>query len=271
MAFLGDGYADYIITGEWGKKAYETARPFGKINVPWDGADTNYNRLPVDFFTDRFAAYTHFTSNETVHGVQFPGDPEITGTWVADMSSDICSRPLDVTKYALIYAGAQKNLGPAGLTVVIARRDFLAGSSNTLPPYLDYRQHDKAGSLLHTPSCFAIYVTGLVIKRLQALGGLPAVDSVNRTKAEIIYNQLDGYFYRGHARPDARSLMNVTLHLPSEALTKRFVEESRAAGLDGLAGHRSVGGIRASLYNAMPTEGTRALAEFMTEFRRQHG
>lgn len=270
MAFLGDGYADYIITGEWGKKAYETARPFGKVNVPWDGADTNYNRLPVDFVADRFASYTHFTSNETVHGVQFPGEPEIAGNWVADMSSDICSRSLDVTKYALIYAGAQKNLGPAGLTVVIARRDFLAQSSNTLPPYLDYRQHDKAGSLLHTPSCFAIYVTGLVIKRLQALGGLSAVATANRIKAEAIYAQLDGRFFRGHARSDARSMMNVTFHLPSEALTKKFVEESRAAGLDGLAGHRSVGGIRASLYNAMPLDGAVALAEFMAEFRQHH-
>ena len=271
MAFLPNGsYADYIVTGEWSVKARAAAAQIGRVNTPWDGEIDGFNRLPVDFISDQFAAYTHFTSNETIHGVQFPGDPPAAGNWVCDMSSDICSRPLDVTKYALIYAGAQKNIGPAGLTLVIVRRDFLDQMPAKFPPYLDYRLQAASGSLYHTPPTFAIYVTGLVIKHLISLGGLPAVQRTNHEKARIVYEQLDGYFYRGHARESARSVMNVTFTLPTDELTKAFVKESTAAGLDGLKGHRSVGGIRASLYNAMTIEGAQALAEFMRDFAARH-
>jgi phosphoserine aminotransferase len=267
LAFLpASGYADYIVTGEWGVKARAAAEQVGRVNTPWDAGDGGYNRVPVDFVSDRFAAYTHFASNETIHGVQFPTDPPAAGNWVCDMSSDICSRPLDVTKYALIYAGAQKNIGPAGLTLVIVRRDFLDRMPAEFPPYLDYRLHAASGSLYHTPPTFAIYVTGLVTKHLLQLGGLEAVQRVNQEKARIVYEQLDGQFYRGHARPSARSLMNVTFTLPTEELTTLFVKESTAAGLDGLKGHRSVGGIRASLYNAMPVDGALTLADFMRDF-----
>jgi phosphoserine aminotransferase len=267
LAFLpSDGYADYIITGEWGLKARAAAELVGRVNTPWDGETTGYNRLPVDFIADKFAAYTHFTSNETIHGVQFPIDPPAAGNWVCDMSSDICSRPLDVTKYALIYAGAQKNIGPAGLTIVIVRRDFLDRMPAKFPPYLDYRLQAQSGSLYHTPPTFAIYVTGLVARHLQQLGGLDAVQKLNQQKAAVVYQMLDGDFYRGHARPSARSVMNVTFTLPTEALTQQFVKESTAAGLDGLKGHRSVGGIRASLYNAMSLAGAEALAQFMRDF-----
>jgi len=222
---------------------------------------------------DPEAAYVHMTTNETIHGVEWKHDPEAGDVpMVADASSDIFNGPINVDKYALIYAGAQKNLAPAGLTLVIIREDLLARSPASLPTMLNYNTHVKERSLYNTPPVFSIYVMRLVLKWLLAEGGLSGIKARNEEKAAILYDAIDASdFYRGHADPKNRSLMNVTYRLPSEELEKQFVSEATKAGLDGLKGHRSVGGIRASIYNAFPREGVEALVAFMKEFERTHG
>lgn len=276
MSFLPNGTsADYVITGTWGKKALEAAQMVGTANKIFDAKAENYKSVPdlADLAVTPDAAYLHLTTNETIQGVEFPTDPSCPVPLVADMSSDILSRPVDVTKYALIYAGAQKNMGPAGLTVVVVRDDFLAKAPEKTHPMLDYRVHAENGSMYNTPPCWSIYVAGLVYKFLLRNGGLQGALARNQAKAKVLYDAIDGSggFYTGHAVIESRSLMNVTFTLPNEDLTKAFLKESEALGLDGLKGHRSVGGCRASIYNAFPLEGSEALASFMAAFARKNG
>ncbi|MBI5708341.1 MAG: 3-phosphoserine/phosphohydroxythreonine transaminase [Armatimonadetes bacterium] len=275
MNLLAGGSADYVVTGAWSKKSFEMGSLVGGAKCVWDGKANNYSSLP-DLGSLEYsagAAYVHFTTNETIHGVQFHGDPKLRATVVCDMSSDIVSRPVDVSRYAMIYAGAQKNMGPAGATVVIIHEDLLARTPEKFHPMLDYRLQAENGSLYNTPPCFSIYVCGLVYKWIQDLGGLSAIQAINERKAKAIYDAVDANsgFYQAHAQPEARSQMNVTFRLPSDELTDAFVKEAKALKLDGLKGHRSVGGIRASIYNAFPEEGCKVLAAFMKEFAAKNG
>ncbi len=268
--------ADYIVTGSWSKKAVKEAGKLGRVNIAASTESENFCRVPQqpELRLDPEAAYVHITTNNTIFGTEWRREPEVGRVpLVADASSDIFSRPLDVTRYALIYAGAQKNLAPAGVTLVIIRDDLLSRSPKTLPTMLDYNTHAREKSLYNTPPVFAIYVMGLVMKWLHGQGGLEGIGRKNAEKAKLLYDALDssGGFFRPHARPDSRSNMNVTFRLPSEELEKRFVAEAAQAGMDGLKGHRSVGGIRASIYNAFPRAGVEALVTFMKEFQRRNG
>jgi phosphoserine aminotransferase len=267
--------ADYVVTGSWGKKAVKEARKQAAVNVAADMADSRYNRVPGqdELKLDPSAAYVHITSNETIEGVEFFEEPGTGGVpLVCDASSDICSRPVDVSRYALIYAGAQKNLGPSGLTIVILRDDLLERVPDGLHTMLDYRTHAQNKSLYNTPNTWGIYVLNLVCNWVREQGGLAGMHEKNRRKAGKIYDAIDATdFYRGHAAAEARSIMNVTFRLPSEELEKKFTAEATAQGLDGLKGHRSVGGIRASIYNAFPEEGCDALVQFMRDFERANG
>jgi phosphoserine aminotransferase len=276
MNFLPkDASADYILTGSWGKKAAKEARRDGAVNIAATMADGNFTRVPAgdEINLDPHASYVHFTSNETIEGVEWKQEPEVGDVpLVCDASSDILSRPISTEKYALIYAGAQKNMGPSGVTLVILRDDLLARIPEGLHTMLDYRTHVEAKSLYNTPNTFGIYIIMLVTKWLKEKGGLSAMQSENEAKAQILYDAIDSTaFYRGHADADSRSLMNVTFRLPTEELEKQFAEEATAAGLDGLKGHRSVGGIRASIYNAFPRAGVEALVSFMKEFEKKNG
>jgi phosphoserine aminotransferase len=268
--------ADYIVTGIWGQKAVEEAKKVGMVNIAASTKGDNFSRIPSrdELRLTPGAAYVHMTSNNTIHGTEWKALPDVGDRpLVADTSSDMFSRPIDVSRHALIYAGAQKNLGPSGLTFVIVRRDLLERSAASLPTMLSYAVHAANRSLYNTPPAFGVYIFGLVMKWLRAEGGLAAVARVNERKAGKLYAAIDasGGFYRGHARSDCRSLMNVTFRLPGEELEKMFVQESTAAGLDGLKGHRSVGGLRASIYNAFPEAGVDALVDFMREFQRTRG
>ncbi len=269
------GKADYVVTGSWSKKAIKEAQRIGTVNVAATTEGDGFKRVPKqeELKLDPEAAYVHITTNETIHGVEFKYDPE-TGDvpMIADASSDIFSHPLNVSKYAMIYAGAQKNLAPAGVTLVIMRDDLLARSPASLHTMLNYNTHAKENSLYNTPPVFAIYVMRLVLAWLLEQGGLEAIGKQNEEKAGLLYDAMDATdFYRPHAAADCRSLMNVTFRLPSEELEKQFVAEATKAGLNGLKGHRSVGGIRASIYNAFPRQGVEALVSFMKEFERTHG
>jgi phosphoserine aminotransferase len=269
------GKADYVSTGSWSKKAIKEAQRIGQVNVAASTEAEGFNRVPKqdELKLDPGAAYVHITTNETIHGVEWKYDPD-TGSvpLVADASSDIFGRAINVHKYALIYAGAQKNLAPAGVTLVFIRDDMLARSPQGMHTMLDYNTHAKDNSLYNTPPVFTIYVMRLVMKWLLEQGGLDAAERRNQEKAKMLYDAIDASgFYRGHAQTDCRSLMNVTFRLPSEDLEKQFVGEATKAGLDGLKGHRSVGGIRASIYNAFPKDGVEALVALMREFERTHG
>jgi phosphoserine aminotransferase len=269
------GSADYIVTGVWGQKAVKEAKKVGAVKIAGTTEDENFTGVPVqkDLKLDPDAAYVHMTSNNTIYGTEWHWLPD-TGKvpLVSDMSSDIFSRPVDVGKHALIYAGAQKNLAPAGVTLVIVREDMLKRSPASLHTMLSYAVHAENQSLYNTPPVFPIYVMRLVMTWLLKNGGLEAIAEHNARKAGKLYAEIDrtGY-YRGHARKDARSQMNVTFRLPSEDLEKKFAKEATAAGLDGLKGHRSVGGMRASIYNAFPEAGVDALVDFMKEFERKNG
>jgi phosphoserine aminotransferase len=267
--------ADYIVNGAWGRAALKDAQRLGVARVAGSSEDTNFDRLPERLDLDPRAAYLHFTSNETIHGVEWtqaPVPPQGVPL-VCDMSSDFLSRLVPIGQYALIYAGAQKNAGPAGVTIMVLRPDLLERVPEGLPVMLDYRVQVAGGSMHNTPPCFAVYVVGLVLKWLKGMGGLEAIAARNREKAEMVYKVIDvsGGFYKGHAQPGSRSVMNVTFRLPSEELEQIFVKESQREGLVGLKGHRSVGGLRASLYNALPVESAQALVEFMREFQRKNG
>jgi len=267
--------ADYIITGSWGKKALKEAKRVSMINVAANTEDSRYSRTPEqhELKLSPEAAYVHLTSNETIEGVEWKDLPD-TGDvpLISDASSNILSRVEPVEKYALIYAGAQKNMGPSGLTVVIIRDDLLTRIPDGLHTMLDYRTHAENDSLYNTPNTWGIYILNLVCKWLKGKGGLAGMQRDNEAKAKLLYDAIDaGDFYRGHAAPESRSLMNITFRLPSEDLEKQFVKEATAAKLDGLKGHRSVGGLRASIYNAFPREGVETLVEFMKEFERKNG
>ena len=276
MNLLGAGAsADYIDTGSWSDKAIKEAKKIGTVNVAASTRTDKYTRVPAqqELKLTPGAAYAHITTNNTIEGTEWKVLPDVGGApLVADTSSDMFSGPIDVTRFGLMYSGAQKNLGPSGVTLVIVREDLLAHSSDTLPVMLNYKVHAENNSLHNTPNTFGIYILGLTVKWLRSLGGLPAIASINQRKAGKIYAEIDRTgFYRGTAMKDSRSLMNVTFRLATEELEKMFVKESTAAGLDGLKGHRSVGGIRASIYNAFPEEGVDALVEFMREFERARG
>jgi phosphoserine aminotransferase len=266
--------ADYILTGTWGVTGAKEARREGAVHVAWDCAATNYDRLPGpdEIRLSKDPAYVHVTSNETIQGVQWKHEPMVGGApLVCDCSSDFLSRPIDVAKYGLIYACAQKNAGIAGVTAVIIRKDLLERSRDTLPTMLDYRTHVTNGSRPNTPPVFAVYILGLVCRWVRdTMGGLESMARHNAAKAKILYDILDSSagFYAGHARPDCRSDMNVTFRLPNEGLEKEFVTAAAQRGLIDLKGHRSVGGIRASIYNAMPLEGVAALRDFMIDFQK---
>jgi len=269
------GKADYINTGVWSKKAIKEAQKVGQVNVAGSGESNGFTRIPTqeELTLDPEAAYVHFTSNNTIYGTEWKREPKVGKVpLVCDTSSDMLSRPIRVDKYALIYAGAQKNMGPSGVTVVIIKDEMLKRTPKGLPSMLDYAIQAENKSLYNTPPCFAIYILGLVCQWLLQHGGVEAMEKTNQEKAKILYDAIDATeFYKGVAHPDSRSLMNVTFRLATEDLEKQFVKESTAAGLDGLKGHRSAGGIRASIYNAFPTEGVNALVEFMREFERKNG
>jgi phosphoserine aminotransferase len=269
------GTADYIITGGWAQKALKEAKKVGKTNVAWTEGAELFTRIPRqdELKLTPGAPYVHMTSNNTLFGTQWKRLPDVGNVpLVSDTSSDMYSRPIDVSKHGLIYAGAQKNLGPSGVTLVIVREDLIARAPDTLHTMLSYKTHAENDSLYNTPPTFGVYVLGLTMKWLRSQGGLEGIAKINERKAARLYAEIDRTgFYRGTAQKDARSLMNVTFRLPNEELEKAFVKESTAAGLDGLKGHRSVGGIRASIYNAFPEDGVEALVQFMKEFERKHG
>jgi phosphoserine aminotransferase len=276
MNFLpADGSADYVITGSWGKKALKEAKKVGSVNVAATMADGGFTRVPSrdEMRLSPHAAYVHITSNETIEGVEWKREPEVGDVpLVADASSNILSRQIPMEKYGVIYAGAQMNMGPSGLTVVIVRDDLLQRAPEGLATMLDYRTHVENKSLYNTPNTWGIYILGLVCKWLKDKGGLAAMQRENEQKAQLLYDAIDATdFYRGHADADCRSLMNVTFRLPDQEFEKKFVTEATAKGLDGLKGHRSVGGIRASIYNAFPRAGVEALVSFMKDFERRHG
>lgn len=271
-----DRVAAYVASGSWATKAIKEAKLFGEVAIAASSEADAYKRMPGadELQVPANAAYLHLTSNETIEGTQWPEYPE-TGDvpLVADMSSDILCRPVDVSRFGLIYAGAQKNLGPSGVTIVIVREDLIGAPAMTVPTMLRYDTHAKSNSLYNTPPSFAIYMANRVLNWVKAQGGAAGVERLNKEKAGLVYSAIDGSdgFYRGFAATDSRSIMNVTFRLASEELEKKFVKDSEAAGFVGLKGHRDVGGLRASIYNAVPLDSVKALAEFMGEFARING
>lgn len=268
--------AGYIMTGSWSEKAFSEAKLFGEPYYVASTKDNHYKRIPnkSELLFNQDDAYIHLTSNNTIYGTQWQDFPEIGNVpLIADMSSDILSRPIDVSKFGLIYAGAQKNLGPSGVTVVIIRKDLIEKSKQDIPTMLKYSTHAKSNSLYHTPPTFGIYMLGEVLSWIEQLGGMDAITKQNEEKAQFIYNTIDNSngFYYGHAELDSRSLMNITFRLQNEELEKRFLAEAKNEGFFGLNGHRSVGGCRASTYNAVPVESCKALSEFMINFQQKNG
>lgn len=277
MNFLTEGTeADYIVTGSFAAKAQEEAARIGKANIAATTKDTNFNRLPGmnEIKLSKSPVYIHMTSNNTIYGTQWQEMPDFKGIpLIADMSSDILSRPFDISKFGLIYAGAQKNLGPAGVTVVLISPEMLAKANKKIPVIFQYGVFAENNSLYNTPAAFAIYIINLVLKWVKKNGGLTAMEKRNREKAKLIYDAIDNSngFYKGHSQKEYRSMMNVTFRLPNEELEGAFVSEAKKFNLVGIKGHRSVGGMRASIYNAMPLEGCKQLAELMKDFAKKNG
>lgn len=277
LNILGGGEsADYVVTGHWSEVARKEAERYCRANVAATSADSGFTTIPeaAGWQCGSDAAYLHYTPNETIHGVAFNGVPPVAGaTLVADMTSSILSEPVDVSGFGVIYAGAQKNIGPAGLTVVIVREDLLGRASPLTPKVYDYRRQADAGSMVNTPPTFAWYVSGLVFRWLKEQGGLAAIGAVNRRKAEKLYRAIDdsGGFYRNPVDPPYRSRMNVPFTLADSSLDDTFLREAESNGLYALKGHRAVGGMRASIYNAMPEAGVDALVDFMTNFHSNRG
>jgi phosphoserine aminotransferase len=273
--------ADYILTGSWSKKAMKEAKRVGTVNIAatteeGEGDKKYFKRIPKqsELKLDPDASYVHFTSNNTIFGTQWQTEPEVGNVpLVCDASSDILHKKIDVRKYGLIYAGAQKNMGPSGVTLVIIRKDLLERSQDSLHTMLNYKIHAENDSLYNTPNTFGIYIIKLVTKWLLGLGGLDEMYKINKKKAQLLYDCIDqsGGFYKGHAEKDSRSLMNVTFNLATEELEKKLISEATKAGFDGLKGHRSVGGLRASIYNAFPVKGVEALVDFMKDFQKRNG
>ncbi len=272
----GKASADYINTGEWSKKAIKEAARFGRVNVAASSEASKFTTVPPrgEWRLDPDAAYVHYTPNETIGGVEFPDIPDVGRVaLVADMSSTLLSRPIDVSRFGLIYAGAQKNIGPAGLTIVIVREDLVGQALPGTPAMLDYRIHADNDSMYNTPPVYAWYIAGLVFAWLKSIGGLPAIAEINRRKAQKLYDHIDSSsgFYRNPVDRHCRSWMNVPFTLIDPALDDAFLKGAKAAGLLQLKGHRSVGGMRASIYNAMSEEGIDALISYMQEFVREKG
>ena len=267
--------ADYLNTGSWSKKAISEARRFGRVNVAATTEDEHFTRAPkpTELKLKSDAAYLHYTPNETIEGVEFPYVPDSGGTpLVADMSSTLLSRPIEVKRFGVIYAGAQKNIGPAGLTIVIVREDLIGQPLAGTPTMLDYKTHADNDSMYNTPPTYAWYLAGLVFQWVKDLGGLDALAVINSRKAQLLYSAIDASgFYRNPVSPESRSWMNVPFTLPKAELDDAFLKGAKAAGLTTLKGHRSVGGMRASIYNAMPEAGVQALVSYMQEFERTHG
>ena len=269
------GRADYVLTGDWSKKSYKEAKTYGTVNVAATAEASKFTAIPKqsEWKLDPDASYVHICSNETIGGVQFHWTPD-TGKvpLVADMSSDVLSRPIDVSKYGLIYAGAQKNIGPSGLTIVVVRKDLMGHAVPVTPSAFNYKTQADADSMYNTPPTYAIYIAGLVLKWIESQGGLPAMEAHNRRKAAVLYDHLDGTrFYSSAVAREDRSLMNVPFWLKDAALDDAFLKGAQQRGMVQLKGHRSVGGMRASIYNAMPIEGVQALVQYMKDFERQHG
>jgi phosphoserine aminotransferase len=266
-----DGTADFIVAGTWGQKAVAEAKRFGRAHVAATSEASNFDHVPDEASWSDAPAYVHLTSNETIHGVQWHDRlPLPAGSpLIVDASSDIFAAPIDITRFGIVYAGAQKNLGPAGVTVVLARKALVANPVRDLPTMLRYSTHVKEHSLHNTPSTFAIYVVGEVLQWIRAQGGLAAMAEINGAKATLVYDYLDASrLFSGHAREDSRSTMNITFRTDRPDLDAAFIAGAEARGLSGLGGHRSVGGMRASLYNAFPIEGVRSLVQYMEEFER---
>ena len=266
--------ATYLNTGTWSKKAITEAKLFGNIDVAYSSEDTGFDNVPLpdEYEAAAGAEYLYFVSNNTIYGTQYHQFPETDTDLVCDMSSDILAREIDVSRFGIIFAGAQKNMGPAGCTVVVIRDDLLDKAPENIPTMFRYKTHADKGSMFNTPPCFAIYTIGLVLKWLKAQGGLPSIENTNREKAELLYQAIDNSdFYKGHARFESRSIMNVTFNLPTPELEAQFIQEATAASFDGLKGHRSVGGCRASIYNAFPSEGVKELVDFMAAFEKANG
>jgi phosphoserine aminotransferase len=276
MNFLAKGEtADYLVTGAWSEKAVEEAVRFGTVHTACSSKDRNYCYIPAEVNYSANPKYVHFTSNNTIFGTQFQTEPPAipSGAFlVCDASSDIYSRPIDVSKYGIVYAGAQKNLGPSGVTLVIIRKDLVEKGPKDLPVMLQYRTHAKNESMYNTPPTFGLYVMKLVFQWIKDQGGLSAMNTRNRDKADKLYRYLDSSkMFRATADPSSRSRMNITFVTGNEALDKKFITAAEAAGFDGLKGHRSVGGMRASIYNAFPPEGVDALVNFMKDFEQKAG
>ena len=274
MNFLPEGKVGaYVDTGTWSSKAIKEANIIGKAHLAASSKDEGYSFIPDKLDVPSDAAYLHITSNNTIKGTQYQDIPDAGKIpLICDMSSDIASRQHDFTKFSMIYAGAQKNLGPSGVTVVIIRDDFLATAKEGLPSMLTYKTFAEKDSLYNTPPSFAIYVVKLILEWIKGQGGLKAVEKVNMAKKECLYQIMDLYpdYYKGTARKDSRSWMNVTMRMANEDLEKKFIADAKAAGFVGLKGHRSVGGVRFSIYNAMPLEGVEKVVEFMEKFRKEN-
>ena len=275
LNFARGQIVDYVLTGDWSEKAAKEAKPLANVRIAATSAATNYDRIPprAEWDLDANAAYVHVTPNETIRGVEFQSIPDVGGVpLIGDVSSTILSRPLDVSKYALLYAGAQKNIGPAGFVVMIVRDDLLERCPKDIPKIFNYAEHAAQGSMLNTPNTWGWYLAGLVFKWVKAQGGVAAMGERNRAKAELLYGYIDGSgYYKNPVEKSARSWMNVPFTLPREELDAPFLKESEKAGLLALKGHRAVGGMRASIYNAMPLEGVQALVDFMRNFAKRNG
>ncbi|HCO27498.1 MAG: 3-phosphoserine/phosphohydroxythreonine aminotransferase [Gimesia sp.] len=268
-----DQTADYLVTGSWSKKAVKEARSFGNVNVACSSEDKNFSYIPEEVSLSENPAYVHFTSNNTIYGTEFATEPTVPAgvPLICDASSDIFSRPLDISKYGIVYAGAQKNLGPSGVTLVIIRDDLIEQGPTDIPTMLQYRTHSEAGSMYNTPPTFGIYVLGQVLKWLKDQGGLAAIQEKNQAKSGKLYDYLEqSKLFNATAAKQDRSLMNVTFVTGDADLDAQFISKATAAGLDGLKGHRSVGGMRASIYNAFPEAGVDKLIEMMSQFEQEH-
>lgn len=268
-----DQTADYLVTGSWSKKAVKEAKLFGNVNIACNSEDKNFSYIPEEVVLSEKPAYVHFTANNTIYGTEFATEPEVPAgvPLVCDASSDIFSRPIDISKYGIVYAGAQKNLGPSGLTLVIIRDDLIEQGPTDIPTMLQYRTHSEAGSMFNTPPTFGIYVLGRVLQWLKDQGGLSAMAQKNHAKAGKLYDYLDqSQLFKPTAAKQDRSQMNVTFVTGDADLDSKFIAQATAAGLDGLKGHRSVGGMRASIYNAFPEAGVDKLIEVMSQFEKGH-
>jgi len=265
--------ATYLNTGTWSKKAIKEAKLFGNVDLAYSSEDASFDHVPTEdaYTADPDSEYFYFVSNNTIYGTQFSSFPKASMPLVCDMSSDILSRKINVADFGIIFAGAQKNMGPAGCAIVIIRDDLVEKGQADIPTMFRYKTHADKGSMFNTPPCFTIYTVGLVLKWLKAQGGVEAMEKINHEKAAMIYDSIDSSsFYKGHAQVESRSKMNITFNLPTPELEAKFIADAAKLGLDGLKGHRSIGGIRASIYNAFPMAGVKELVGFMAKFEQEN-